>query len=393
MINSCASDPTLGQTVCTANNNDVYVIAGGSFPDFTHILQSSGKGLIGFSGGDCTNCAVAMDPINHWAMIGLSLNGTAGKVNGQPGFQILDLTGPGAPSFEPPVVSPAGNISEAFVFDPQIGLLSASEPWYSGEVGNYEVAEIFALDFMPTLMVFYENPIGSGSGEDGPDASAVDCSSNIAITPMEDSSPTQVYLADLTQADFIPGGSFLSNGTWSDSASQFYTLAGSNLTTYGTTGAHNGPIAVAQGTSHEGVLGQEFPDQDGGNTITAFKLNVPYDATTPFAAWMTCNLGEYFYRWFSVFGGWYEFQQGYDPHTLTAYQSPNLNADGTYHSFAVIANGNFPFWSLHYASELMVVDLDLMLQMSDSKTPHVCDVGTLPRSSPIRRSIELPVPH
>jgi hypothetical protein len=361
-IDSCASDSTLGQTVCTAYTNAVYLIQGN--PPSSNKLQSQGMGLITFSGGDCTNCGVVMDPIRHQAVIGLSLNGTPGMFNGQPGFQFLDLTGPGAPSFEAPIVSPAGHISEAFVIDPLSDpprLLSASENYMGVDLGNYEIANV-----LNTLTpIFYENPIGHGLGLDGPDASAEDCSSKIAITPMEDpfqdSMPVQLYLADLTQVTFP------TLNTWT-APSQFYSLAGSNnLTAHG----DNGPIAMAQGTTHEGVMGQEFPDAFGGNSITAFQLNVPYNASMPFAAWLTCNLG-----------GNPLFQQGDDPHTVAAYQSPN----GTHHSFAVIANGGQG--SPNHATSLAVVDLDMMLLLSDNRTPHVCDVGTLPGS--IVRFITLP---
>ena len=41
LINSCASEPTLLETVCTANSNAVYVIAGQT-PHITNTLHSSG---------------------------------------------------------------------------------------------------------------------------------------------------------------------------------------------------------------------------------------------------------------------------------------------------------------------------------------------------------------
>jgi hypothetical protein len=99
-INSCASNSVTGQTVCTANDANVYVInfsttPGTSFPVDVTTLTSGGIGNIfqpppefraSFSGGNCTNCSVAMDAIHNRVAIGLSVN-----ASGAPGFRILDL--------------------------------------------------------------------------------------------------------------------------------------------------------------------------------------------------------------------------------------------------------------------------------------------------------------
>src|SRR5437588_2985515 len=53
VVNSCASNPVTGTTVCTANNTDVYLLSGTTL---TTTLTSGGSGLITFSGGSCTNC-------------------------------------------------------------------------------------------------------------------------------------------------------------------------------------------------------------------------------------------------------------------------------------------------------------------------------------------------
>ena len=47
-------------------------------------LTSGGTGTIGFSGGSCTNCGVAMDAVHNKALIGLSIGGAGG-------FQFLNL--------------------------------------------------------------------------------------------------------------------------------------------------------------------------------------------------------------------------------------------------------------------------------------------------------------
>ena len=120
VINSCASDPspTFSQTVCTANNNQVYVIKLDSFnvPQVTNKVSSDGKGTISFSGGSCTNCGIAMDAVHHKAVIGLSLNTMP---VGKPGFQFLDLSNTASdPIFETAFVSPAKQISEDPLIDP-----------------------------------------------------------------------------------------------------------------------------------------------------------------------------------------------------------------------------------------------------------------------------------
>ena len=81
VVNSCASNPLTGKTVCTANNTDVYLLTGTTIglP-----LTSAGTGTISFSGGSCTNCGVAMDAVHNKALIGLSIGGVGG-------FQFLNL--------------------------------------------------------------------------------------------------------------------------------------------------------------------------------------------------------------------------------------------------------------------------------------------------------------
>src|SRR6266581_4316179 len=167
-INSCASDPIVSPNP----------------------LASAGTGTIVFSGGSCTNCGVMMDSIHNKAALSLS-------VSGVPGFQFLDL-GP-SPTFEPPFTSPSGMISEDPLLDPLNNLLLSAT-----EANNYEIVDIATS----TSPAFFENPI-PGPGE--ADSSSQDCSTRIALAPYEDSSPSAVYLADLTQATFAPGSPA---GTW-----------------------------------------------------------------------------------------------------------------------------------------------------------------------------------
>src|SRR5207249_3847143 len=141
-INSCASNPNTGQTVCTANNNHVYILKGTALDSTvsTNPLTSAGTGTItgpihGFSIGSCTNCGVMMDSIHNKAVLGLS-------VSSVPGFQFLDLgpspttTSP-SPTFEPPFTSPSGRISEGPLLDPINNLLLSAT-----ESNNYEIVDV-----------------------------------------------------------------------------------------------------------------------------------------------------------------------------------------------------------------------------------------------------------
>ena len=318
VVNSCASNALTGETVCTANNTDVYVLTGTTLQS---TLTSGGSGSIGFSGGTCTNCGITMDAIHNKAIIGLS-------VANAPGFQFLDL---GTSSFEPPFVSPAGAISEAPVFDPSRNLLLSAT-----ENNKYEIVNV-ANTASPA---FFENTVGATGFE--LDSSAEECTTGIALAPAEFSQPSAVFIADLTQASTVAG----TPGTWT-APSQIQTLSESFLSA-GATG-----IAVAQGT-HTGIISGEF----GGDSITAIQLPATSGSGTPaIADWVTCSIGN-------------GFSNGFDPHTLTAYQSPN-----TGNAVAVLANGG--------ATSVAIIDLTKMLDPSlvpRTGGGHACAAGTLPSS-------------
>ena len=322
-INSCASNPITGQTVCTANNNHVYILQGTALDSSVspNPLASAGTGIIVFSGGSCTNCGVMMDSIHNKAALALS-------VSGVPGFQFLDL-GP-SPTFEPPFMSPSGMISEDPLLDPINNLLLSAT-----EANNYEIVDVATS----TSPAFFENPI-PGPGE--ADSSSQDCSTRIALAPYEDSSPSAVYLADLTQATFAPGSPA---GTWTvpATAEQVQILTNSFLAS----GANGS--SVAQGT-HTGVITGEF----GGNVLTAIALPTTSGSGTPtITNWMSCAISP-------------TFDNSLDPHAITAYQSPN-----TGDAIALVAGNN--------QTILAVVDLTLMLSLAETAPgSHLCASGTLP---------------
>jgi hypothetical protein len=322
VVNSAASDAVTGEAVAIANNTDVYLLNGASL---TNTLTSGGSGTISFTGGSPTDAGVAMDSAHNRAAIALSVGGT-------PGFQFLDLN---SNTFGSPVPSPGGAVSEDPLIDPFRNLLlSASEN------GNFEIADVSNA----AHPVFYENATGGGELN----STGEDCATGIAVAPAEFSDPSTVYIADLTQATLTPGSSA---GTWS-APSQTQTLSESSLAS----GAS--AVAVAQGT-HTGVLAGEF----GGNQITAFKLPTTSGSGTPaITDWVTCGIDNT-----PDSNAWSE---GNDPHTMTAYQTPN-GGD------AIGLFGN------DTASWLARVDLTQLLNpaiVPRDTAGHACASGTIPSS-------------
>ncbi len=337
VVNSCASNPITGQTVCTANNTDVYVLKGIALDPAvaTNPLTSAGSGQLFFSGGGCTNCGVAMDATHNKAVIGLSVAGTGG-------FQFLNLGA--APAFETAFTSksPAGFISEDPLIDPIRNLLLSA-----AENSNYEIIDVNTS----TSPLLFEHPV---SGFLDLDSSGEDCSTGIILAPAEFSDPSDVLIADISNpafAVFTPGAP----GSWT-APSQVQSLSESSLSA-GASG-----LAVAQGT-HTGVVTGEF----GGDVLTAILLPAISGggATPAINDWVSCNIGNGFFN-------------GFDPHTVTAYRSP-----ATGHATAVLANAG--------ATRLAVVDLTNMLDTTivpRTFAGHGCSVGPLPPS--VVRFISLP---
>ena len=320
-VNSCASNSTTGETVCTSNGASVYEFTGTTL---TTTLTSGGSGTISFTGGSCTNCGVVTDSLHNRALIGLS-------VGGVPSFQFLNL---GTNTFGSAFASPAGLISEDSLVDPSRNLLlSASEQ------GNFEVVNVSN----PATPVFYEKATGNGET----DATAEDCSTGVVLAPAETSNPSSIFIADLTQATFTAG----SPGTWS-APSQNQTLADSTLFA-GPTG-----IAVAQGT-HTGVVTGEW----GGNTVTALALPTTSGFGTPaIQDWVSCSIGPT--------PDTHPWGQGADPHAVAAYQSPSSG-----HAIGLFSDKG-SFW-------LARVDLTMLLNPSvvpRTSGTHACSAGTLPAS-------------
>lgn len=267
-----------------------------------------------------------MDATHNKALIGLAVGSVAS-------FQFLNLGS--SPSFETPfaTMNPVGLISEDPLIDPIRNLVSSPS-----EDSNYELINVT----VSTSPAFFERSIPSPSDGEA-DSAGEDCDTGITLAPYEFTAPSEVLVADLTSAIFVPG----SPGSWT-SLSAVNTLTESFLSA-GASGC-----AVAQGT-HTGIISGEF----GGDEITAIAMP-PAPGVVVLPDWVSCNIGN-------------GFINGLDPHTVTAYRSPN---DG--HAYAVLTNLG--------ASTLAVVDLTMMLdplivpRTSGSGLGHACAGRPLPPS-------------
>ena len=298
--NSCSSNSETGETVCVGNNTDVFLINGTTL---TNTLTSGATASQDFSGGSCMNCGVVVDSTTNKALITIGLSS-----GGPGGYQFLDLSGG---TFEAAI--PAGaETSEDVSIDPVRHLILSPN-----EQANYQIVNVTTST--PAL---FNNQL---PGEHFLDSAAEDCTTGIALST--DEGTGNLFIADLTQAVFTPG----TPGTWSDTASQFQNFLEFVPFAAGTNG-----IAIAPGT-HLGVVTGEF----GGNLEGVIQLPATAGAATPavvdYAAFTVPNLPDE-----SI------WSEGFDPHTVTAYTSPNSNK-----ALAVLENSDFSF--------VAVIDIQAML--------------------------------
>jgi len=309
--NSCSSNSTTGTTVCTGNDNKVFLINGSTL---SATVTSGATGTQSFSGGDCTNCGVVVDSTTNKALIAIGL-----ATGGPGGYQFLDLAGN---TFETPI--PAGaNTSEDISIDPTRHLVLSPN-----EDNNYQIVNVSSA----TAALF--NNAGIATGDANADSAGEDCTTGIALATLEFT--PDLYIADLTQAVFTPG----TPGTWTDTASQVQTFPEFSGLSAGTNG-----IAVAPG-SHLGVVTGEF----GGNEEGVIQLPSTSGTGTPAVVdWVSFILPN--------LASGAPWEEGKDPHTVTAYVSNNTGKK----AFGVLENETFTF--------LAVVDLQGLLNAP--RTGHV----------------------
>ncbi len=297
-VNSCAGNPATGESVCVANNTDVYHL---NSSNVVTTLTSGSNTTAGFSGGSCENCGVAINALNDQAVIAMGHTGGSGTA-----LQTLDLM---TNTFGTPFQL-ANHVSENVVVNPiQGGVLSLNER---------NVYDFISVDAGGNFTTEYGMNITSTGGEG--DASAVDCNTGIAVGPFEFTN--NLTLSDMKQAIFVPGAP----GSW--------TAPTSTTTLIGSYSAGLSGAAVAPGSSDLGVVTGEF----GGSSFAILKLPSTSGSGTPALtdyAFVPCITG---------------VNAGLDPHTMTAYVSPN---DGK--SYTVFASGGPP------PSTLAVVDMAAVL--------------------------------
>ena len=293
-VNSCAGNPATGQVVCTANNTSVYLISGTTL---TNTLTSGLSGFANFSGGSCTNCGFAVNALTNTAAI-------AGGLSGSPsgdGIQILNLN---TNTFQTPFGTNQ-EVSEDISIDPGRNLILSPN-----EGNNYVLLSLNSSTGAITGEL--DRSITTG-GE--PDSAAEDCSTGVALSSVEFTN--NVYLADLSQATLTPG----SPGSWT-SPFTLFTISGQSLGfSAGTSG-----ISVAQGSSHLAIVTGEF----GGNTFAILQLQPSSGtggAVPTVVDWVVGAMPN------TPDGN--GFSAGFDPHTVTAYTSPNTGkAIGLYADWA-----------------------------------------------------------
>jgi hypothetical protein len=284
VVNSCASNWTTGETVCAANNTDVYLITGTTL---NTTLTSGADSTSGFSGGSCENCGVAINAVTNTAVITMGLSPTGN------GLQFLNL----ATNTLAVPVRIVNEESEDIVWDPARNLILSPD-----EDGTYDLFNTTST----TPPSEFANSFGYYVGQF--DSAGEDCTTGIALAT--DEYTNNLFLTDLTQAVFTPGSPA---GTWT---APWVLQTIPEFAPYTSTEAGTDGIAVAPG-SHLGIVTGEFPTPpSAGNAIIAIELPSTSGSGTP-------SLVDYAVATLPNDPGGNPFSMGCDPHTTTAYVSPN----------------------------------------------------------------------
>jgi hypothetical protein len=293
--------------------NDVYLITGATL---NSTVSSGADTFSSFSGGSCMTCGVSMNAAANKAVLTIGLSTAASGS----GLQFLDL---GSSTFGAPVPL-ANEVSEDVLWDQGRNLVLSPN-----EGGTYDI-------YNTSSGGEFGNFIGGVL-----DSAAEECTTGIALSTSEFTS--DLFIADLTQASFAAG----SPGTWGTAAEQFQTFPEFGGFAAGTSG-----IAIAQG-SHQGIVTGEFC----GNAFGEIQLPSTSGSGTPsvvdYAAAVLPNTPDG-----SV------FEQGLDPHTVTAYVSPN----GSHDAIGLMANGCGvpPTW-------MAVIDLNKLQAAPRTGGTHTVD--------------------
>jgi K319-like protein len=318
-VNSCSSNSVTGQTVCTSNGTDVYLLRDSAV---TNTLISGSTGTARFSGGTCQTCGVTINAATNQAVLAVGLAGSSPSGIPNTGIQFLDLS---TNTLSAPVPTTSGvPVSEDISVDPVRNLILSPS-----EQSTYELFQIGSG--APTV---FDQHVTSTSGTQLQlDSSAEDCTTGIALASVE--SGGGIFIADLTQGVFTPRAP----NTWTDPGQQFQPAT--------ELGVMDG-IAVAPG-SHVGIAAAEQ-----GDVFAAFQLPTTSGTGVPAVQdWVRASIpnpGEPVST---------RFITGLDPHTITAYVSPSTGK-----AFGVLADAGPRY--------LAIVDLQAMLALPRSSA-HIVD--------------------
>jgi len=320
IINSCASNSSTGQSVCVANNTNVYLINGTSA---NSPITSQSNVKTSFSGGTCNNCGVNINPITNTAAI------TMGYKSAPSGSAIELLSLANTSNYQ--ILSAAHEVSEELAWDPTRSWILSPD-----EEGAFE---IFKADSTGAYTEYSNVSTEFNSA----DAGAEDCSTGIGLAPIEYT--PNIYIVDLTQATFTAG----SPATWSvPSTASYYENALSGFGYWGQSGVTG--IAVAGG-SHLALVSTEF----FGDYFGAIQLPSTSGSGTPrIQDWVSAQMPK------TPDGN--TWHNGWDPHTSTAYVSPNNGK-----AYGVLTDAAPPNY-------IGIVDLAALLAAPRSTTmPHTVD--------------------
>jgi hypothetical protein len=345
-VNSCSSNSTTGETVCVDNFNGVYEITGTTL---NRTLTASANYYTEFSGGYCDTCGVAIDALTNSAVISGGYTGSYSNT----GVQVLNLANN---TFSAPTAL-AYDVSEDVSIDPNRNLILSP-----GEGGNYDLIKVNSTGSLTE----YANPAPNGVYATF-DSAAEDCTTGIALATEEYQWSGYLYLTDLTQATFTPPAPGYSYGTWSAPGQNISLFPdGDFQLEYGTNG-----ISVAPGTTHLGITEGEF----GGNSFVAFQLPATSGTGTP-------SLVDWVGAYMPNTPDGSQFSAGFDPHTITAYTSPNNGK-----AYGVLAG----WYYYSYPKWLGIVDLQALLSAPRSGSdPHLVDPSVNLLTSGIVRYIAVP---
>ena len=314
-VNSCSTDSVNGVTVCTANGfpAEVYLITGHSV---SKTVTTASNTTAGFSGGSCFNCGVAVNAVTHQAVITMGFSGAPSAL------QFLDLA-TGTLGAAIPTVN---IVSEDVLWDPFRNLiLSPNEP--EGGSNVYDLFQISGVGLPgPSTVKEFGHPPGNTGFFD---SAGEDCTTGIALAT--DEGTGNLFITDLKQATFTPGSP---TGSWT-APGQFQNFPEFNGLAAGTSA-----IAVAPGSTHQGVVAGEF----GGNTVGVIQLPSTSGSGTP-------SVVDYTYATLPNTPDHFGFSNGFDPHTTTAYTSPNNGK-----AYGVAAS-----WATGAPAYLAIIDIQAML--------------------------------